>query len=172
MNNNQFAPSYYAYPDNADIYQQRLNNMAQQQNQQNNMFNGYQQQPQGVQMPFMYGNNTMMPNVAQQPRYNVRPVSGIDEVYASPAPCDGSISVFTDFSHGRIYTKQLNMNDGNALMRTYQRIENPKQSESTNDGDEFVKKSEFAEFKDKVNEVWNALTEPASNDKDASKEKE
>jgi hypothetical protein len=52
-----------------------------------------------------------------------RPVSSLDEVKATMVDFDGSVSVFTDFAHGRIYTKQINL-DGTATINSYA-IEQP-----------------------------------------------
>ena len=165
MNENQFAPSFYPYGDTTDMWQRRLNAMAQQpMNQaQPMMYNGYQQQ--GVPM-----NQGMNMQQAQQPRFNVRPVSSVDEAFASPAPLDGSISIMTDFSNKRIYTKKLNINDGTALMETFEKIENPKQIPQQKEIADYVKRKEFDEVKSKIDEVWNALTQPSDNSKQAKKE--
>ena len=157
--------SGYMPPDVA-MYQQRLNNMAQQvmQGQPNsaygNMFTG-------VQMPV--GNMGM--NMVQQQNYNVRAVTGYEEALASQTPLDGSVSILIDRNHGMIYTKQLNMNDGNPLMRQY-KLSDPVEDAavSVTPGEaEYVQKSEFDELKGRFEEVWKALTEKPENTKSTSK---
>lgn len=52
------------------------------------------------------------------------PVSSFDEVKSAMISFDGSISVFTDFANGVIYTKGINA-DGTAFINTYTLTQNP-----------------------------------------------
>ena len=47
-----------------------------------------------------------------------RPVSALEEAYAAPIEFDGTVFFFPDLVHGRIYTKQINM-DGTSSFNTY-----------------------------------------------------
>lgn len=63
----------------------------------------------------MYGN---WPSAGVGPLPQVRPVSSIEEVRASPIDFDGSVFYFPDIANKRIYTKQINL-DGTALLNMY-----------------------------------------------------
>lgn len=58
-------------------------------------------------------------NTLQQSVYNVRPVTSFEEARASAIEFDGKINIFTDFNNGYIYTKSINMTDGNANLQVY-----------------------------------------------------
>lgn len=161
MPNNSFAPqSPMIYPD-TNMYQQRLNNMAQQ-------VIG-QGQPNG----FNYGFNPMQMGANGNPSmqgqtYNVRVVTGQEEAMASQTPLDGSVSILIDKFHNTIYTKQLNMNDGNPLVKRYKMVDIPQQPEGNVETNvenpvEYVEKSEFDEFKNKVDTLWSALASTPEN---------
>lgn len=51
-----------------------------------------------------------------------RPVTGIEEARASQIDLDGSPFIFPDFSHQKIYTKQIGL-DGSASLKTYTLID-------------------------------------------------
>lgn len=163
--NNQYQENY-PYQENIDMYQQRLNNMANQLVSRNNMRQGY-----NPNQPMMGVQNAPQGMPQPQQRYNIRAVTGIEEVIASPAPFDGSISIFTDFSHGKIYTKQLNMSDGTASMRSYTEEENPAPSATAPANDEqYVKRSEFDDLKSKFDTIYSALTAPEKENAPAPKQ--
>ena len=71
-------------------------------------YNGYRPAPQ-------YPQWTQTANTNPQ----VRPVSSIEEVKASPIDFDGSIFYFTDIANKKIYTKQINM-DGTVSINLYE----------------------------------------------------
>lgn len=58
-------------------------------------------------------------NILQQSVYNVKPVTSFEEARASSIDFDGKINIFTDFNNGYIYTKSINMTDGNANLQVY-----------------------------------------------------
>ena len=45
---------------------------------------------------------------------------------------DGTISIFPDIVHGKIYTKQLDMNTFAPIFKVYQIVEQPQQQDNTN----------------------------------------
>lgn len=53
-----------------------------------------------------------------------RPVSSLEEVRAAQIDFDGSVFVFPDLAHNKIYTKQINL-DGTASLNMYQLAEIP-----------------------------------------------
>lgn len=71
----------------------------------------------------------------QQPFQNldtnlyIVPVTCPEEAVAYKIPLDGSITYFIDVSHNRIYSKQLNFNDGSCLFKTYV-LETPTQQQA------------------------------------------
>ena len=65
--------------------------------------------------PMQYQNNWMM----NQPNPQVRPVSSVEEVKASPIDFDGSVFYFPDIANKRIYTKGVNL-DGTVSINVYE----------------------------------------------------
>ena len=65
--------------------------------------------------PMQYQNNWMM----SQPNPQVRPVSSVEEVRASPIDFDGSVFYFPDIANKRIYTKGVNL-DGTVSINVYE----------------------------------------------------
>ena len=53
-----------------------------------------------------------------------RPVASLEEVRAAQIDFDGTVSVFPDLAHKRIYTKQIGM-DGNPSLNIYELIPQP-----------------------------------------------
>lgn len=47
-----------------------------------------------------------------------RPVSSLEEVRAAQIDFDGSVFIFPDLAHNKIYTKQINL-DGTAALNMY-----------------------------------------------------
>lgn len=57
-----------------------------------------------------------------------------DEMTARNAEVNinGTISIFPDIQHGKIYTKQLDMNTFAPIFKVYQIVEQPQQQDNTN----------------------------------------
>ena len=74
-------------------------------------YNTYPQQQQQMNQyrPYMWGTATPQ----------VRPVSSLEEVRASPIDFDGSIFYFPDVANKKIYTKRVNM-DGTVSINLYE----------------------------------------------------
>lgn len=90
----------YSYP----VAQQRLQNMEQQYNYNNQpAYNNYNQ----------YNNQQFLKG---------RAVTSIDEAKAAMIDLDGSIFIFPDISNKSIYTKQINL-DGTASINTYKLVQ-------------------------------------------------
>lgn len=99
----------------------------------------------------------------------VRAVTGREEAIAAQIPLDGSIVAFTDFAHKKIYTKQLNMNDGSAIFDTYEKVETGSKQEEPKtepeffsiDPSEYVKRTEIdslrAQFEKAISEMSEKL---------------
>lgn len=95
-------------------------------------YNGYRPAPQ-------------YPQWAQTANTNpqVRPVSSIEEVKASPIDFDGSIFYFTDMANKKIYTKQINM-DGTVSINLYEQKDLLSSlSDQIPDISQFVTRQEF-----------------------------
>lgn len=104
-----FSPQYYANP---AIYANPMSNPSAMQMQR--LAQMEQQYPQFAQQP-------MGQSITQQqaPVYiKCRAVTSIDEAKAAMIDLDGSLHVFTDIPHRKIYTKQINL-DGTASLNTY-----------------------------------------------------
>ena len=99
----------------------------------------------------------------------VRAVTGREEAIAAQIPLDGSIVAFTDFAHKKIYTKQLNMNDGSAIFDTYEKVETGSKQEepktepefSSTGQSEYVRRTEIdslrAQFEKAISEMSEKL---------------
>ena len=86
--------------------------------------NNYQTNYPQQQYPQMINQQYKQPYYQQQTWLNnqvpqVRPVSSIEEVKASPIEFDGSVFYFPDIANKRIYTKFINM-DGTATINLYE----------------------------------------------------
>lgn len=89
-------------------------------------YGGYPPYGTGYNMAQPYQNQMMMqptsqmpisaPQTASQPAQGIspvsRPVSNREEAVAAQIPFDGSISVFPDITHNRVYIKRWNMQTG------------------------------------------------------------
>ena len=107
-----------------------------------------------------------------RPQQNVfvRAVTGREEAVAAQIPLDGSIVAFTDFAHDKIYTKQLNMNDGSAIFETYQKVkvQGPQEEPKTEpvsslaiDPNEYVKRTDLNSLIAKLEENSRKMVEEA-----------
>lgn len=104
-----FSPQYYANPAS---YANPMSNPSAMQMQR--LAQMEQQYPQFAQQPM--GQGITQP---QAPVYiKCRAVTSIDEAKAAMIDLDGSLNVFTDIPHRKIYTKQINL-DGTASLNTY-----------------------------------------------------
>ena len=83
----------------------------------------------------------------QQQIPQVRPVSSIEEVRASPIDFDGSIFYFPDIANRKIYTKSINL-DGTVGINLYELKENAAASNITEAG--YVTRQEF---EDTINQL-------------------
>lgn len=117
---------------------------------------GYQQSFQQYQQPYsqMQNNQIMQQN---NEIIKGRAVTSIDEAKSIPYEMDGSIKVFTDFTHGKIYTNQMNLTDGSLIFKEYSLIQpqnsNPQQSVEV----EYVSKSDYDKVVSKLKEFENKL---------------
>ena len=110
-----FSPQYYANP---AIYANPMSNPSAMQMQR--LAQMEQQYPQFAQQPMGQGITQQ-----QAPVYiKCRAVTSIDEAKAAMIDLDGSLHVFTDIPHRKIYTKQINL-DGTASMNIYSLDETP-----------------------------------------------
>lgn len=107
-----------------------------------------------------------------RPQQNVfvRAVTGREEAVAAQIPLDGSIVAFTDFAHDKIYTKQLNMNDGSAIFETYQKVkaQEPQEKSKTEpvvsqtiDPNEYVKRTDLNSLILQIEENSKRMVEEA-----------
>ena len=104
-----FSPQYYANP---AAYASPMSNQSAMQMQR--LAQMEQQYPQFAQQPI--GQNFTQ---QQAPVYiKCRAVTSIDEATAAMIDLDGSLHVFTDIPHRKIYTKQINL-DGTASLNIY-----------------------------------------------------
>ena len=104
-----FSPQYYTNP---AVYANPMDNPSAMQMQR--LAQMEQQYPQFAQQPV--GQNFTQ---QQAPVYiKCRAVTSIDEAKAAMIDLDGSLHVFTDIPHRKIYTKQIDV-DGTASLNTY-----------------------------------------------------
>ncbi len=83
----------------------------------------------------------------QQQIPQVRPVSSIEEVRASPIDFDGSIFYFPDIANKKIYTKSINL-DGTVGINLYELKENAAANNMSEAG--YVTRQEF---EDTINQL-------------------
>ena len=84
------------------------------------MYNYYQQQ-----VPYgNYAGTGYSQNIPGPMGIKGRPVASLEEVRAAQIDFDGTVSVFPDLAHKRIYTKQIGM-DGNPSLNIYELIPQP-----------------------------------------------
>lgn len=114
---------------------------------QQQMFQGQQQRVQRVPQNFV-----------------VRAVTGYEEAVAAQIPLDGTICVFTDLSHNKIYTKQLNFDDGSANFEIYEKVKKPDESSKESvqsiqvkEDKVFVERKEFDSFKKDMMEALSKI---------------
>ena len=79
-----------------------------------------------------------------------RPVSSLEEVRAAQIDFDGSLFIFPDLAHNRIYTKQISM-DGNASLNMYELTPIP--TTQAVDNSNFVTREEFSNTMAQVKQV-------------------
>lgn len=104
-----------------------------------------QQMPQAANMPKPQPEPAAQMQGQQGGQLNIicRPVASMEEAKAVPTDFSGALLVLTDFSHGAIYTKALNYQDGSAIFRTYRLEEYYSPAES-----QIEKLPEYAEKKE------------------------
>lgn len=100
----------------------------------------------------------------QQQIPQVRPVSSIEEVRASPIDFDGSIFYFPDIANKKIYTKSINL-DGTVGINLYELKENAAASNITEAG--YVTRQEFEDTINQLKLFYDELIQNMSqaNDK-------
>lgn len=146
-------PGYYPSP-TTQMAQQRLQAMEAQYPQ----FSGQAQM--GYSQPVPY-QNWQQPAAPATPALKGRPVSNEEEANAAMIDFDGSLFVFPDKAHGKIYTKQLGL-DGNIVFLKYtleQPATEPKQGPQVQT-EEYVKKSELDE---RLAQVYSAISSITTN---------
>ena len=84
---------------------------------------------------------TYSPTPIWQPMPQVRPVSSVEEVRASPIDFDGSVFYFPDITNKKIYTKSINL-DGTVAINVYELKENAAAFASGGNNN-FVTREEF-----------------------------
>lgn len=128
----------------------------------NSMF--YQQYPQ---QPIYQGRYS--PGFEYQPPQGAslkgRPVSSIDEAKAAQIDFDGSISLFPDIAHNKVYTKQV-MLDGTASLLTYALVQEKQPEQPA-----YVTRDEFNRTIDELKQLAakgakNVQPKPASKSDD------
>ena len=100
----------------------------------------------------------------QQQIPQVRPVSSIEEVRASPIDFDGSIFYFPDIANKKIYTKSINL-DGTVGINLYELKENAAANNMSEAG--YVTRQEFEDTINQLKLFYDELIQNMSqaNDK-------
>lgn len=107
---------------------------------------------------YYYQNGAAVPYMQQQAQFNGlkgRPVSSLEEVRAAQIDFDGSLFIFPDLAHNRIYTKQISM-DGSASLNVYELAQLPTTTEQIETKDFVTRK----EFEDVVTQLKDAFNQP------------
>lgn len=105
-----------------------------------------------------YMQNQTQPMMQQMPQLGLkgRPVSSLEEVRAAQIDFDGSLYVFPDLAHNRIYTKSINM-DGTASLNMYELSQIPSSAPATIETDNFVTREEFNDAVGQLKEALNQV---------------
>lgn len=100
----------------------------------------------------------------QQQIPQVRPVSSIEEVRASPIDFDGSIFYFPDIANKKIYTKSINL-DGTVGINLYELKENAATNNISDTG--YITRQEFEDTINQLKLFYDELIQNMSqaNDK-------
>lgn len=100
----------------------------------------------------------------QQQIPQVRPVSSIEEVRASPIDFDGSIFYFPDIANKKIYTKSINL-DGTVGINLYELKENAAANNMSDAG--YITRQEFEDTINQLKLFYDELIQNMSqaNDK-------
>ena len=108
-----------------------------------------QYNPQNMYKPVSYMQQQVLPQV--------RPVSSIEEVRASPIEFDGSIFYFPDNANKRIYTKFINL-DGTVAINMYELKELSTDQPMSNN---FVTRQEFDNVISQLRMMLENIPQPA-----------
>ena len=100
---------------------------------------------------YMPSQSSMQNPQLQQVGLKGRPVSSLEEVRAAQIDFDGSLFIFPDLAHNRIYTKQISM-DGNASLNMYELTQIP--SQQPIDNNNFVTREEFNAAIDQIKQTF------------------
>ena len=97
----------------------------------------------------------------QQQNYNqqlpqIRPVSSIEEVRASPIEFDGSIFYFPDIANKKIYTKFINM-DGTVSINLYELKDLSTITNQPMDSSSFITRDEFENVISQIKQAYAEL---------------
>lgn len=122
-----------AYPANQNYSQARLNQME-------------QQYPQFAMQQPMQQQMVQQPVQQTQQMVNARMVTSKEEALGVPVDFSGALMVFTDVSHGKIYTKAFNTGTGSADIHTYDLDNTPETTSSVLDSSEYVTRKEYNEL--------------------------
>lgn len=116
---------YGGYGSTVPVAQQRLAQMEAQ----------YPQYAAGGVNTYPQMGNPIVPNQGSSmtPVIKGRPVSNVQEANAAMIDFDGSVFVFLDKAHNKIYTKQLGM-DGNIQFEEYSRMVSPNMASEASQG--------------------------------------
>lgn len=131
--------------------------------------NGYQQntiQPVTGYQAYQAQQQTLQPQ-AQQQIIKGRPVSSYDEAKASMIDMDGSMFVFPDIANKRIYTKQI-MLDGSAELKVYALIEQTQPSETKQNNEQYVLRTDFDKAMGTINSQIHKIMEGMPYEPDAN----
>lgn len=130
----------------------------------NPMANAYLPQ-QNRQLDYGYQTPSQPQQNASQQGYIIRPVASMEEAKAVPTDFSGAITVMTDFSHGMVYTKALNYQDGTSIFNCY-RLDNtplqpvPQVVQPTGD---YVTRQELESFRKEINQMIGVMRHDESN---------
>ena len=163
-------PGYYPNPV-MQTAQQRLQMMEAQ-------YQQFANNPVGYPQPNNYTGNPQQTTSAA-PILKGRPVSNEEEANAAMIDFDGSLFVFPDKAHGKIYTKQLGL-DGNIIFLKYSLESGGQPGNSQNstssvvssqDMSEYVKKDDLNQKLTEIHQRFNGLEQrlPMNNEVNNSK---
>lgn len=101
---------------------------------------------------------SQMQTTPAQQGFIVRPVASMEEAKAVPTDFSGNVTVMTDFSHGMIYTKTLNYQDGTSVFNCYRLDNTPLQPapQITQPTVDYVTRKEFEALRAEIARMMEA----------------
>ena len=129
-----------------------------------NPWQPYQPQQYQPQMPYRHPYPAQQPQMEQpyqpQPQpgaLNARYVTGREEAVAAQILPDGNLWIFADAAHGRLYTKQVNPQNGLAEFREYMLQTAPEPQQPQQTAPQYATVGDVTALKGEIDQLRSAM---------------